>query len=253
MIEPRRVVIVGNSASAWITAVCLDAVVNDGDFRPADITVVGRDEIRESPGLDATLPDLRHLVAVAGIDEAEFLKRAGGTFSHGIRFVGWRPEACWYHAFDRHRSGPIDTSGIDWLASDHGMPFAETVSAQPALCKDGIAPRPLPGVREFPRLDYGLHLDELRVAGVFRELAAARGLRHIADDCGDVERDDNGRVVALSTAGGARIEGKLFIDCTGIDAQLIGRKPGVPWVESSYSLAGDRVATIDIPYERHYP
>ena len=253
MMERQRIVIVGNSASAWMTAVCLDAVVNDGGFRPAEITVVGRDEVRENPGLDATLPDLRHVVAVAGIDENEFLKRTGGTFSHGIQFTGWRPEASWYHVFDRHRSGPIDSSGIDWLASDHGIPFAATVSVQPALCEAGISPRPLPGVREFPRLDYGFHLDDCSVAGVFRELAVARGVSHVADGLAGIERDHNELIVAVSTASGLKIDGNLFIDCTGTDALLIGEKLGVPWVDCSASLASDRVASIEIPYEQHYP
>lgn len=253
MIEPRRVIIVGNGASAWMTAACLNAAVNDGDFRPADITVVGKEATKEEPGWESALPELRQLVAVAGISEVEFLQRVGGTFSHAIRFDDWQENAPWYHAFDHHRPGPIDTSGSNWLSSDHAVPFAETVSSQPALCDAGISALPLPGVSEFPRLNYGYHCDETRLADVFREVAIARSVQHVTDECAAVERGDNGDIVAVNTAGGATVAGDLFVDCTGPEARLISGKLGVPFINSAQWLICDRVASIDIPYQQHYP
>ena len=84
------------------------------------------DELLESPDVprigvgEATIPSITHILSAIGIDEIEFLKRVEGTYKQAIKYVNWldgRGEG-YYHAFGRYRSGPIDTTTLDWLMSD---------------------------------------------------------------------------------------------------------------------------------------
>lgn len=251
----KRVVIVGGGSAGWMTAAYLDAALNTSDLRTVDVTLVESPDVPRIGVGEATIPSINHVLAVIGLDEIEFMKRVDATYKHAIKYVDWldgRGES-YYHAFGRRRSEPLDTSAEQWLKSDRSLPFSETISAQPALCEAMIGPRAMPEDQDSAPFTYAFHMNALKFADYLCEVATARGVTHYLDNLTGVEMAEDGSIQAIKTQGGLRLDGDLFIDCTGFSALLIEKQLGVEWIDCSQWLLSDRAVTIQVPYEHQYP
>lgn len=255
MSKRKRVVILGGGSAGWMAAAYLDAVLNQPEIKVADITLVESPDVPRIGVGEATIPSINHILAAIGINELDFLKRVDGTFKHAIKYVNWLDGDgdSYYHAFGRRRMQPVDTSTSNWLRSDRSIPFSETISAQPALCEACIGPHPLPNQPKVAQFTYAFHLNALGFADFLCEIATSRGVQHHLDHMTDVELTEDGHIEAINTREGLRIEGDLFIDCTGFAALLIEKQLGVDWVDCSQWLLSDRAVTIQLPYDVHYP
>ncbi|HEX2138725.1 MAG TPA: tryptophan halogenase family protein [Woeseiaceae bacterium] len=251
----RRILIVGGGSSGWIASAYLDAALNRSGNRRAEITVLESPNVPRIGVGEATIPSINHILAVIGIEQHEFMRRVDGTFKQGIKFVNWLDGSGehYYHAFGRHRPGPIDMSSLNWLMSDRSVPFSETVSAQPAICELTLAPQMLGQWNFGRRLTHAYHMNALKFADYLCELATSRGVKHHLDDMVDVDVAESGDIAAVRTRGGERLEADLFVDCTGFAALLIEKALGVQWVDCSQWLLCDRAVTMQVPYERWYP
>ncbi|MBA4748189.1 MAG: tryptophan 7-halogenase, partial [Sphingopyxis sp.] len=95
-------------------------------------------------------------------------------------------------------------------------------------------------------------------ADMLRQYAEARGVVRVEGVIGAVERDGaSGDITALTLDGERRIEGDLFVDCTGFGGRLIAQELGVGFDDWSHWLPCDRAwavpcARVDpvIPYTR---
>ncbi|MGI9262896.1 MAG: tryptophan halogenase family protein, partial [Woeseiaceae bacterium] len=252
---PRKVLIVGGGSSGWMTAAYLDAVLNRNGRKLVDVSLIESPDVPRIGVGEATIPSINHILSAIGIDEIEFLKRVDGTFKQAIKYVNWLDGQgeSYYHAFGRFRESPVDTSSLNWLTSDRSIPFSETISAQPAICEMGLAPKMLGRWELGTRLPYAFHMNALKFADYLCEIATSRGVHHHLDHVVDVEMTEDGDIAAVRTRGGNRLEADLFIDCTGFAALLIEKKLGVDWVDCSQWLLCDRAMTIQVPYEDHYP
>ena len=251
----QSVLIVGGGSAGWMAAAYIDAALNRDGRRVADIALVESPDVPRIGVGEATVPSINHILAVIGVDELEFLRRVDGTFKQAIKYVDWLQAdgSAYYHPFNRFRESPIDRSARRWLRSDRSVPFAATVSAQPALCDANVSPRML-GPWDFgPRLTYAYHMNALKFADYLCEIATSRGVSHYLEHVVDVEMTDNGDIAAVTTRQGSRLEADLFIDCTGFAALLIEKKLGIRWVDCSQWLLNDRAITMAVPYEHHYP
>ena len=252
---PKKIAIIGGGSTGWMAAAYLNAALNRGDQTVVDISLVESPDVPRIGVGEATVPSINHILRVLGIEEQEFLRRVDGTFKQAIKYVNWLENdgSQYYHPFNRFRGSPVDRTGLDWLSSDRSIPFADTVSAQPALCEKNMAPR-MAGPWDFgPPLTYAYHMNALKFADYLCELSVARGVKHYLDHVVDVEMADNGNIAAIITKGGKRFEADLFIDCTGFAALLIEKTLGVEWVDCSQWLLCDRAVTMHVPYELHYP
>jgi tryptophan halogenase len=253
--KPRKIVIVGGGSSGWMAAAYLNAALNRNGRAVAEISLVESPDVPRIGVGEATVPSINHILSVIGIDEQEFMQRVDGTFKQAIKYVNWLAidDSQYYHPFNRFRGSPIDRSGLDWLMSDRSVPFAHTVSAQPALCEANMAPQ-MAGPWDFgPPLTYAYHMNALKFADFLCEISTARGVKHHVDHVTDVELAENGYIEAVITRNGQRLQADLFIDCTGFAALLIEKKLGVEWVDCSQWLLCDRAVTMHVPYEHHYP
>jgi tryptophan halogenase len=251
----QRVLIVGGGSAGWMAAAYIDAALNRDGRRIADIALVESPDVPRIGVGEATVPSINHILSVIGIDELEFLRRVDGTFKQAIKYVSWLREdgSAYYHPFNRFRESPIDRSARRWLRSDRSVPFAATVSAQPALCDANVSPQML-GPWDFgPRLTYAYHMNALKFADYLCEIATSWGVQHYLYHVVDVAMHDNGDIAAVVTKEGKRLEADLFIDCTGFAALLIEQKLGVRWVDCSQWLLNDRAITMAVPYPHHYP
>ena len=136
--------------------------------------------------------------------------------------------------------------------SDRSVPFAHTVSAQPALCDANLSPQ-MAGPWDFgPPLTYAYHMNALQFADLLRDTSTARGVRHYVDHVTDIEMADNGDIAAVITRDGLRLDADLFIDCTGFAALLIEKKLGVGWVDFSPWPLFDRAGPLAFPFCPHF-
>jgi len=247
--------IVGGGSAGWTVAAYLNATLNIGDKKFADISLVESPDVPRIGVGEATIPNINRTLAVIGIDELEFMKATDATFKASIRFVNWldNENKFYHHPFSRFGAGPKDDAGRRWLMSDRSVPFMNTMSAQPVLCEMGLAPKVLEKVNLGIPVGYAFHLNALKFADYLRDFSTARGVTHHVDNVVDVELAENGNITALQTEGGQRLEADLFIDCTGFAAVLIEKKLGVKWIDYSEWLLCDRALVMPVPYETHYP
>ena len=221
--KPKEIVIVGGGSSGWMTAAYLDAALNRNGRTVAKISLVESPDVPRIGVGEATVPSINHILSVIGIEEQEFLQRVDGTFKQAIKYVNWLAQngSQYYHPFHRFRGSPIDRTGLNWLMSDRSVPFAHTVSAQPALCEANLAPQ-MAGPWDFgPPLTYAYHMNALKFADFLCEISTAGGVKHCVDHVTDIEMAENGDIEAVITRDGQRLEADLFIDCTGFAALLI--------------------------------
>ena len=251
----KRVLIVGGGSAGWTAAAYLNAALNIGNQKVAEISLVESPDVPRIGVGEATVPNINRTLAIIGIDELEFMKAVDGTFKASIRFVNWLDNKgeFYHHPFSRFGAGLNDDAGRRWLMSDRSVPFMNTMSAQPVLCEMGLAPKLLQKVSLGIPVGYAFHMNALKYADYLRDISTARGVTHYLDHVTDVELAENGNIKAIQTRSGKRLEADLFIDCTGFAALLIEQKLGVKWIDYSPWLLCDRALVMPVPYEVHYP
>jgi len=252
---PLRVVIVGGGTAGWMCAAGLSRLLAPADYA---ITLVESDEIGTVGVGEATLPHIKTFNDMLGIDEAQFMRDTQGSFKLGIEFVGWdRPGSRYIH--------PFGTFGEPWAGVDfqhhwtratlagRDVGSLQAYSYAVAACRAGGF--------EFPNEDlksirstyaYAYHFDAGLYANFLRSWSTARGIERIEGQVVHVVRDPgSGHVAALTLKSGARVEGDLFVDCSGFRSLLVGGTMGVAWHDWSEWLPCDRA--LAVPCERVEP
>ncbi len=252
----RKVVIVGGGSAGWMAAAYLNGALNKrGQDQKVKITLIESPDIPRISVGEATIPSMRHLLAVVGVDENDFMRATDATFKQSIKYVNWvrKNNSFYHHPFSRYTNYPLDNSGADWLKSDRSIPYMETVSAQPILCEMGRSPRMMSDWDTEAPLTYAYHMNAQKFADYLTRFSTARGVMHIQEHLIKVTKRENGFLSSVVTDGGNTIHGDLFVDCTGFRAKLIGETMGVGVEDCSQWLLCDRAVTMHIPYEENYP
>lgn len=251
----KRVLIVGGGSAGWTAAAYLNAALNTGNQKVADICLVESPDVPRIGVGEATVPNINRTLAVIGIDELEFMKATDATFKASIRFKNWldTKNKFYHHPFSRFPAGLKDDAGRRWLMSDRSVPFVNTMSAQPVLCEMGLAPKVLEQVNLGIPVGYAFHMNALKYADYLRDFSTARGVTHYLHNVREVDVAETGNILAVLTESGERLEADLFIDCTGFAAVLTEKTLGVDWVDFSQWLLCDRALVMPVPYDVHYP
>ena len=237
----RRVVIAGGGTAGWLAAAILTRQLGG----LLDITLIESDEIGTVGVGEATIPTVQAFHALIGLDEREFMAATGATFKLGIAFEGWgRAGDRYIHSFgDVGRSTWMGDFQHFWLearangfAGDFGDYCLELQAAEARRFSAGQ-----PGTH----LNYAYHFDAGRYARYLRARCEADGLRRIEGRIANVTRNgETGHIEALALTDGTRIEGDLFLDCTGFGGLLIGEALGVGYEDWSHWLPADRALAV---------
>ncbi|MCK7594304.1 tryptophan halogenase family protein [Pseudomarimonas salicorniae] len=249
----RRVVIAGGGTAGWMAAAALSKTLG----RVLQITLVESEEIGTVGVGEATIPTLVTFHRLLEINEQAFMAATQATIKLGIAFENWRDR-------DQHYIHSFGTTGKDhwtagfqhfWLegrrrglARDYGDYCFELRAAQ----ENRFAHLPNGGI------NYAFHLDAGRYARFLRQMSEQHGAVRIEGKIRQVcTREDDGFIEALELEDGRRIEGDLFIDCTGFRALLIGQALGVGFEDWSHWLFCDSAFAVQtasvkppIPYTR---
>ncbi|MDH5825009.1 tryptophan 7-halogenase [Luteimonas sp. RD2P54] len=245
----RRIVVVGGGSAGWMSAAALATYLGRG----ASVRLVESEEIGIVGVGEASVPHLKTFNGeVLGIDEAEFLIATQGTFKLGIEFRDWgRIGDTYMHGFGRigRSMGPLPFHQF-WLkrflagrAPDIGAYTLQTVAGPlgrfVAGAPDAPSGSPLADVA------YAYHFDAGRYARFLRALAERRGATRTEGRVVDVaRRGGDGFVEAVVLESGERVEGDLFVDCSGFRALLIGDALGTGYVDWRQWLPCDRAMAV---------
>lgn len=248
----RTAVIVGGGAAGWITANLLAAESRRRGGQLPRIVLVESPEVPIIGVGEGTWPSMRMTLQRIGLAEDELLRGCEASFKQGTRFLGWsgRQGADAYcHPF----SWPAEYASLNparhWLAQGNGTSFAAAVTPQAAVIERGLAPKQANAPQYAFTVNYGYHLDAVKFAALLRRHAVEQlGVAHISGTVERIEPHPDGDLAALVLDSGQRVEGDLFVDCTGQRALLIGQHYGRSLVSIADWLFNDRAIAVQAPY-----
>ena len=247
--DPRRVrsvVILGGGTAGWLAATALAKSLGTG----VRITLLESEEIGTVGVGEATIPTIHWFNQLIGLDEAAFLSATKASFKLGIEFVDWtRPGHRYFHPFGTYGAAlPGVAFHHRWLkAQREGLDLPlSALSLAGALAEENRFAMPQGDARSIlSTLGYAYHFDASLYARHLRGIAEGAGVVRVEGMLQDVERDgESGFVTALTTQCGERLDGDLFIDCSGFRALLIDKAMGGGFEDWSHWLPCDRAAAV---------
>jgi len=249
----RKVVIVGGGTAGWVAAASVAKLLG----KNLDISLIESDEIGTVGVGEATIPTLITLHQLLKIDEREFMAAVQGTFKLGISFENWRDVGKDYiHSFgftgkDCWAAGFVHF----WLkarAQGNTADFGEYCTELMAAKANKFA------VFKPDGLNYAYHMDASLYAKFMRKIAEQHGCKRIEGKIVEVGTNaDTGFIEHVQLASGQKVEGDLFIDCSGFRALLIGETLNTDYEDWSKWLPCDSAIAVQtrsvaepIPYTR---
>jgi len=244
--EKQKVVVLGGGTAGWMAASALVARLADS----CSVHLVESEEIGIVGVGEATLPHLRYFIESLGLDEAEFMRATSATYKLGIEFRDFgRIGDSYLHPFG---SFGTDLDGIHfhhlWRrmvaeGRDDDL-FRYSIANVMSWRRKFQAPSTDP-VSLLSTYNYAYQFDATRFGPYLRTWATARGVERTEGRVVDVELDgERGDVRALRLDSGVRIEGDLFVDCSGFRSLLLGQTLAEPWEDWSHWLPCDRAVAV---------
>jgi tryptophan halogenase len=249
----RRIVVVGGGTAGWMTAAALARFC----IPRFSVTLVESAEIGTVGVGEATIPTINLFNQSLGIDEAEFLAATGGTYKLGIAFDGWgKPDEAYVHAFGLVGSAlgvvPFHNYWLRGRALGIAKPLGHYILHTIAIAGNRFGHIQRPPGSVAPPLPYAFQFDASLYAKFLRGYAEQRGVVRQEGKIVAVERNQlNGDIAAVLLANGSRVEGDLFIDCSGFRGLLIEQELETGFEDWTEWLRCDRA--IAVPCTRSEP
>lgn len=245
----KHIVIAGGGTAGWLTAALLKKLLNQA----VEITLVESEVIGTVGVGEATIPPIRLVNQVLGIDEAQFIRDTKATVKLAIRFENWKTQGeHYYHTFGNagktmafchfhHYWMKAKSLGheedlwqydLNYHAAKAGK-FAQINGKDPALS-----------------LPFAYHFDASLYAKFLRNLSEKMGVVRCEGKIQHVQRcPHSGYIDTLHLDSGQKVKGDLFIDCTGFRGVLINQTLGAGYDDWSHLLPCD--SALAVPSERH--
>lgn len=242
----KRVVIVGGGTAGWNSAALLSRTLG----KVVEITLVESDDIGIVGVGEATIPPIINFNNALGFTEADFLRETHGSIKLGIQFENWGKQGDAYmHAFGNIGKDFAFCSFHNfWLRSRKQGVNSDlwdfSLNYQAAKANKFAKMPTLPGT-DMAGLSYAYHFD----AGLY-----ARYLRRFSEAKGVVRREGiiarthlcptSGYIESVEMESGERIEGDLFLDCSGFRGLLIEQALKTGYEEWGHWLPCDRAMAV---------
>lgn len=256
----RRIVIVGGGTAGWMTAAALAHAVN---LRHCAVELIESDEIGTIGVGEATIPTIHWFNQAVRLDEREFMRETKATFKLGIEFVGWSgPRTGYLHPFGRygfpsdgisfqHRWFKARLAGLDDDFEEYSL---NTVAARAGKFQfPSNEPQSL-----LSTMGYAYHFDAGLYARYLRTRSEAAGVRRHEGKVTTIDQHpETGFITAVHSDRGHKLEGDLFIDCSGMRGLLIEGALKTGFDNWAHWLPCDRAVAVQsarvtspLPYTR---
>lgn len=248
-----KVVIVGGGTAGWMAAAALGKLLG----KNLDIRLIESDQIGTVGVGEATIPQLSGFHQLLGIKEPDFMRATQATFKLGIQFENWGAlddkyihgfgligEDCWacsfHHFWAKSRQLGNKATLVDYSLHKH----AATASKFKLDLERGLA--------------YAYHLDATIYAQFLRKFSEQHGVKRIEGKIVHVDTDaESGAIDSLTLESGQKIDGDLYIDCSGFRALLIEGALNTGYEDWTHWLPCDRAFAVQtrsvgppVPYTR---
>jgi tryptophan halogenase len=244
----RKVAIIGGGTAGWSTAAVLSQWLSKVEIR-----LVESDEIGIIGVGEATIPHIRNLLALAGLDPLKMISESKATFKLGIQFVDWgAPGESYFHGF-----GKIGRDML-WLhphqlwvaARDRAPDRVKHFDHYSLNCVAGLQNKfAFPDKRNpnspLADIDYAYHFDASLLARFMRSESEARGVQRIEGKIVEViQNGESGFVERVRLSDGREVDADLFVDCSGMRALLIGDALGHGYEDWNQWLLCNRAQAV---------
>ena len=248
----KRIVVAGGGTAGWMTAAALARTLGG----VIDLTLVESDAIGTVGVGESTIPPLVAYNRLLNINEADFMRATQATFKLGIEFQNWKVDGeKYFHSFGStgkdHWSAGFQHFWLEGLTRGHEASYDDYCLELKAAYAQKFAHLP------ENRLNYAYQLDSSLYAAFLRKMAEADGTKRVEGRISEVEMSEDGEIAALQLDNGKRLEGDLFIDCTGFRAMLIESALHVGFDDWTHWLPCDSAIAVQttsvrppLPYTR---
>jgi len=236
----NRVVIVGGGTAGWMAAAALGKLMG----RNLDISLIESDQIGTVGVGEATIPLLSAFHQLLGIDERDFMRQAQVTFKLGIQFENWGAIG------DKYLHG-FGIVGQDcWACPFHHFWVKSVKLGNKAPLTEYLLHRHAANAGRFELdrkngLAYAYHFDATLYAKYLRRFSEQHGVTRIEGRIVDVATSrENGGIESLTLESGRKIEGDLYLDCSGFRALLIEQALHSGYADWTHWLPCDRAIAV---------
>lgn len=248
---PPNIVVLGGGSAGWITA-CL--MHKEWGGRGATVTVIESPEIGIIGVGEGSTPQLKAFFDHLDIAEGDWMPACDATYKLGIRFTGWN-EREGYDSYFHHFPGPVDLHTEPSFIQNCAL--ARRGFDVPAHPDDYFLATLLANQHKTPHAadsfpfepSYGYHFDAYKLGAFLRKYATAKGVIHREAKVENVERNDQGDVTALVCAEGKRIEGDIFVDCSGFRSIIAQQALGGRFLSFGENLFNDRAVVMPTTHD----
>src|SRR5688500_8663715 len=237
----RRIAIVGGGIAGWTAAVMLGRKLGG----QCSIHVVEAPEPAFPGQAEAVLPSWLELLRFLGIDQNDFIDKTHSTYNLGAKLFDWGAlgESFW-HPFGAFGALIERRPFYHYWHKAKGLglkPKIELFSQEVAMALGNRFIFPTNSLGVASHLRYSLHVDLALMTRYLRSMAERAGVILLSRKVVSATRREDGFLDELQLEDGGKLRADLFVDCSGMRAQLIGEILESPFEDWKQWLPCDRV------------
>jgi hypothetical protein len=245
----KKIVILGGGTAGWMAANLLHHYLAQSGFT---ISLIESPDIPTVGVGEGSTPQLRQFFKTLGITEQDWMPACNATYKNGISFGNWSDKPGFEEYFHPFPSAPDRQTAAGFLQNCMARRRGYNVDAHPNrfflsayLAEQRLSPKTK--TAHNIAINYAYHFDSMLLGKYLNKIAVTKGITHVQARCDVMTNHANGDIQSIITQCGMRIDGDVFIDCSGFRAVLIQQHLGVAFKSYQNMLFNDSAIAIASP------